>query len=68
MQRFELTEINTATGVPEVVGQGCQFRNGALCIDWVGGIYRGQSIVGAATDLTAMHPGLTMVMIDQGDK
>jgi hypothetical protein len=65
MQRFELTQINTATGSPERAAEGVKFSDGTCVVNWepYAGKY-GFAVFLRVDDIEKMHSGLTMVMVD----
>jgi hypothetical protein len=65
MQRFELTQINTATGSPERAAEGVKFSDGTCVANWEAAVGKyGLAVFKDIADIDKMHPGLTVVTID----
>jgi hypothetical protein len=65
MQRFELTQINTSTGVAERAAEGVKFGDGTCAVKWESGVGKyGLSVFSDVTDIEKMYSGLTQVVID----
>jgi hypothetical protein len=65
MQRFELTQINAATGSPERAAEGVKFADGTCAVKWEAAVGKcGLAVFSDIGDIDKMYPGLTQVMID----